>query len=936
MAPELYDENYNEKVDIYAFGMLLLEIITRDVPYYECTNPAQIYKKVTQGIPPPSLRRVKSEDAREFILLCLGIGEDANARPSASDLLKHPFLAKRSDDETTIEVEPAIEDMVIEEKNSMTFSDTGSERSTSNSDRKTGNVDQAAAQLPGIDNKKFGSSIDGHAIPSRGAGSASLDEQLQKQGKQLSPLGGGINAVLPPRNTSKPLDSSKESGSFANKKSDAEEDDDDEQADDHFGEMPENEANMKKVTVLMGRGTALDDDDEPPAQEMEVISLSATPPPAMIKAPSLPRSGSEAETSSLGSSSHQYKVSEMPGGDDNHNVVDGAVGPAASKPYPDDAINLVLTLPDEGQTRIEFDFDLVDDDPVQVAREMVVELEEVPDDAVLDISGAISGMARQARMKQNQWSKIQQQQHALAAQQQALQQQQHQQQQQALQQQQAGMMMHPIQPQGMQAPQGTMMMPQQHMYGSGFAAAPPTAGSFQGPPANFLPQPHLATSQPANDPSMGPASTALQQQQQQQTQMQAPQPQHVPAQQQPPLPPSHLSTPQMQNPVPTQMSTPQQPQQLPIHVHHSPAAAPPPIPPSNQQQFPPPPPPQPTMARSPSMEMTSSHAGGGEIMNSNQTQGAAQVLPPPRLSTSTSQDAIAPRQLAPPPPMPSQDIPTKALQNQNNALQGGGAAAVPSSSSTITSQKQQILQQGLSAEEDAASTSAAMSTEEEDGNNDSAEEDTEEIRKLEQEFEKKMQRAKKSYGTRMDNLQRSKVEAEAQHQMTLEKHEKERIEFEKRVRLAEEEQTRRLNQIQKEFIEKKKEVRQQRCEPPTTPPPVPLQQNGGHGVPGDGNGGGNNSRPPLHGAGGHKRSSSHFDMSTSSTSSLLTQQQQQQQQNQTSGTPSLDHRRNSSESDIVAAHDNASRTLFDEQQVGNTNNASGGNDVRDRSGSASS
>ena len=74
MAPELYDENYNEKVDIYAFGMLLLEIITRDVPYHECTNPAQIYKKVTQGIPPASLRRVKSKDARNFVLLCLGIG----------------------------------------------------------------------------------------------------------------------------------------------------------------------------------------------------------------------------------------------------------------------------------------------------------------------------------------------------------------------------------------------------------------------------------------------------------------------------------------------------------------------------------------------------------------------------------------------------------------------------------------------------------------------------------------------------------------------------------------------------------------------------------------------------------------------------------------------------------------------------------------------
>ena len=140
MAPELYDESYNEKVDIYAFGMLLLEIITRDVPYHECTNPAQIYKKVTHGIPPASLRRVRNIDARDFILLCLGIGEDANERPSASDLLKHPFLAKKSADESTIVVEPAVEDMVIDEipMNSMTFSETGSSEKSSSVEAKLG------------------------------------------------------------------------------------------------------------------------------------------------------------------------------------------------------------------------------------------------------------------------------------------------------------------------------------------------------------------------------------------------------------------------------------------------------------------------------------------------------------------------------------------------------------------------------------------------------------------------------------------------------------------------------------------------------------------------------------------------------------------------------------------------------------------------------
>lgn len=46
MAPELYEEEYNELVDIYSFGMCMLEMVTFEYPYSECKNPAQIYKKV--------------------------------------------------------------------------------------------------------------------------------------------------------------------------------------------------------------------------------------------------------------------------------------------------------------------------------------------------------------------------------------------------------------------------------------------------------------------------------------------------------------------------------------------------------------------------------------------------------------------------------------------------------------------------------------------------------------------------------------------------------------------------------------------------------------------------------------------------------------------------------------------------------------------------
>lgn len=47
MAPELYKEEYNELVDVYSFGMYVLEMLTMEYSYSECSNPTQIYKKVT-------------------------------------------------------------------------------------------------------------------------------------------------------------------------------------------------------------------------------------------------------------------------------------------------------------------------------------------------------------------------------------------------------------------------------------------------------------------------------------------------------------------------------------------------------------------------------------------------------------------------------------------------------------------------------------------------------------------------------------------------------------------------------------------------------------------------------------------------------------------------------------------------------------------------
>lgn len=55
MAPEMYEEKYDESVDVYAFGMCMLEMATSEYPYSECQNAAQIYRRVTSVSPCPAV-----------------------------------------------------------------------------------------------------------------------------------------------------------------------------------------------------------------------------------------------------------------------------------------------------------------------------------------------------------------------------------------------------------------------------------------------------------------------------------------------------------------------------------------------------------------------------------------------------------------------------------------------------------------------------------------------------------------------------------------------------------------------------------------------------------------------------------------------------------------------------------------------------------------
>ncbi|KAJ8379030.1 hypothetical protein AAFF_G00231990 [Aldrovandia affinis] len=107
MAPEMYEEKYDEAVDVYAFGMCILEMTTSEYPYSECQNAAQIYRKVTSGMKPDSFFKVKVPELKEIIEGCIRMNKDE--RYTIQDLLEHTFFQEN----TGVHVELAEEDDTV-------------------------------------------------------------------------------------------------------------------------------------------------------------------------------------------------------------------------------------------------------------------------------------------------------------------------------------------------------------------------------------------------------------------------------------------------------------------------------------------------------------------------------------------------------------------------------------------------------------------------------------------------------------------------------------------------------------------------------------------------------------------------------------------------------------------------------------------------------
>mmetsp|Transcript_38297 Transcript_38297/g.46189 ORF Transcript_38297/g.46189 Transcript_38297/m.46189 type:complete len:487 (+) Transcript_38297:237-1697(+) len=96
MSPErIANEPYNPSADIWSLGLSIMEAATKSYPYNVQNGPFHLSLQITQD-PAPTLPATFSPEFQEFCKLCLD--KDPTKRPTAEQLLQHPFVQRAHTD----------------------------------------------------------------------------------------------------------------------------------------------------------------------------------------------------------------------------------------------------------------------------------------------------------------------------------------------------------------------------------------------------------------------------------------------------------------------------------------------------------------------------------------------------------------------------------------------------------------------------------------------------------------------------------------------------------------------------------------------------------------------------------------------------------------------------------------------------------------------
>ena len=146
MAPEVIVEaGYDEKCDIWSLGITAIEAAT-GMPPYSDLHPQRVLMLIPNN-PPPTLDGDFTPSFKDFVKQCLI--KDPSLRPSAKDLLNHPFIKSAKRKEVLVQFLDQVRPFKVAIENEEEEGDNEYEEEEEDRNWKFDTVMPAPSKLPG-------------------------------------------------------------------------------------------------------------------------------------------------------------------------------------------------------------------------------------------------------------------------------------------------------------------------------------------------------------------------------------------------------------------------------------------------------------------------------------------------------------------------------------------------------------------------------------------------------------------------------------------------------------------------------------------------------------------------------------------------------------------------------------------------------------------